>query len=125
MPELKRPSTKTGLKRWMTRAKSSTLEAGFCGWDLPGAAAIHAGVPCKTEGRRSPPQGRRAHPRVRQREGPGGYELSRSDDEGDAGRDGVSGRERNLQEADSASAGQIKDFTNQKCLLYQINDGDR
>ena len=33
----------------MTRAKSSTLEAGFCGWDLPGAAAIHAGVPCKTE----------------------------------------------------------------------------
>ena len=67
----------------------------------------------------------RNHPRARQREGPGGYELSRSDDEGDAGRDGVSGRERNLKEADSACAGQIKDFTNQKCLLYQINDGDR
>ena len=40
-----------------------------------------------------------SHP---QKEGPGGYKLSRSDDEGDAGRDGVSGSERNLQEADSA-----------------------
>ena len=34
--------------------------------------------------------GRRAHPRARQREGPGGYKLSRSDDAGDVGRDGAS-----------------------------------
>ena len=58
--------------------------------------------------RRSPPQGRRAHPRARQREGPGGYKLSRSDDEGDVGRDGVSGSERNLQQADSACPEQKK-----------------
>ena len=37
-----------------------------------------------------------------EREGPDGYKLSRSDDAGDVGRDGVSGSERNLQEADSA-----------------------
>ena len=33
------------------------------------------------------------------KEGPYGYKLSGSDDEGDVGRDGVSGSERNLPEA--------------------------
>ena len=50
--------------------------------------------------RRQSASGKAAHPRARQREGPNGYKLSRSDDEGDVGRDEVSNRERNLPEAD-------------------------
>ena len=45
---------------------------------------------------------RDAYPPSGTSEGPGGYKSSRSDDEGDAGRDGVSDRERNLPEADSS-----------------------
>ena len=41
-------------------------------------------------GRRGLGAGRRVHPRTRQREGPDGYKLSRSDDAVDVGRDGVS-----------------------------------
>ena len=55
-------------------------------------------------GRRHSATGRRAHPRARQREGPGGYKPSRSDGAGDVGRDGAreaSGTFRRHYAADS------------------------